>query len=467
MRKKEIQIPEVVPQPLSDVVTQERQYTLITPLFGGGAIKGERDEVTAVRGTEIRGQLRFWWRACYGGRYNTIEEMQRGEDLLWGVAAKSKKDEKEKEGVEEKKENEKKPKETTVQIMVEPIKVEDIKELPAYEIDKKGKPVPDFDIPGYAAFPLQPTSDGKPAKLIYKNVRFCLTISFPSNKQQEIRGALWAWETFGGVGARTRRGFGAIKLEGIMNVGYVQGEKIRKSVPAESLPIATTIGVKEWLKKEFLQFGIEKKAPEGVPSLSRQMLDEQIYILLSFSKANQTWVSFRNVSEAWKTIVDKLRAFRQDKQWPDSREIKKLKNADEGLPAQKYELLKAPLGLPVVFHFPKEGKDADLTLQGGEEGHERLSSPLILRPLLCQGEQYLGLVVLLENYAPHLENVQVMKKVDKELQKMPAIIETNLGVASNKNISLLRGEKDVLRAFITYLQSPRQRNNQNENRERR
>ena len=186
-----------------------------------------------------------------------------------------------------------------------------------------------------------------------------------------------------------------------------------------------------------------------MPCLSKEMLDrQQVYILPSAS----------NASGAWKAIVDKLQRFRQDRQWPDSAEIKRIKalpKQDEKPSKRKYELLKAPLGLPIVFHFPKDGKDADLTLQGNEEGHERLSSPLILRPLACQGERYLGLVVLLENYAPYVEKVKVMQKAGTELREKPAIIETNLAVAKRGDISLLKGKKDVLRAFMAFLWSNR------------
>ena len=39
-----------------------------------------------------------------------------------------------------------------------------------------------------------------------------VTITYPTQWSAEIEAALWAWETFGGLGARTRRGFGALHL---------------------------------------------------------------------------------------------------------------------------------------------------------------------------------------------------------------------------------------------------------------
>ena len=51
------------------LISQVRQYELITPLFGGGVEPAVADPVTVVRGSEIRGHLRFWWRACRGGQF--------------------------------------------------------------------------------------------------------------------------------------------------------------------------------------------------------------------------------------------------------------------------------------------------------------------------------------------------------------------------------------------------------------
>ena len=57
-------------RPRADLIVQERTYKLITPLYGGGVEAGKTDSVTPIRGTEIRGQLRFWWRAMRGGQFN-------------------------------------------------------------------------------------------------------------------------------------------------------------------------------------------------------------------------------------------------------------------------------------------------------------------------------------------------------------------------------------------------------------
>src|SRR6266567_2982933 len=90
MRKQpEIAPQKVTPEKQDDIITQVREYKLITPLFGGGVEKSEADPVTIIRGTEIRGQLRFWWRACRVANYPTIEDLKEAEDKIWGSANKN------------------------------------------------------------------------------------------------------------------------------------------------------------------------------------------------------------------------------------------------------------------------------------------------------------------------------------------------------------------------------------------
>ena len=61
--------PPVIKRIKPDLVKQIRSYKVITPLFGGGVTPNEKDPVTTVRGSSVRGHLRFWWRATRGGEF--------------------------------------------------------------------------------------------------------------------------------------------------------------------------------------------------------------------------------------------------------------------------------------------------------------------------------------------------------------------------------------------------------------
>src|ERR1700728_4762191 len=62
-------------------VTKEYQISLVTPLFGGGVEAGMLDESLPIRGTSIRGQLRFWWRIVIGRRFGA-QMWQREEEVF-------------------------------------------------------------------------------------------------------------------------------------------------------------------------------------------------------------------------------------------------------------------------------------------------------------------------------------------------------------------------------------------------
>jgi CRISPR-associated protein Cmr1 len=65
-------------------VAKEYQISLITPLFGGGVEAGKPDETLPIRGTSIRGQLQFWWRATRGAGFSTCEELFDRHAEVWG-----------------------------------------------------------------------------------------------------------------------------------------------------------------------------------------------------------------------------------------------------------------------------------------------------------------------------------------------------------------------------------------------
>jgi CRISPR/Cas system CMR-associated protein Cmr1 (group 7 of RAMP superfamily) len=63
----------------------EKKYSisLITPLFGGGAEPGRPDEDFPIRGTAIRGQLEFWWRATRGTQFDIFVHHAD----IWGMGS--------------------------------------------------------------------------------------------------------------------------------------------------------------------------------------------------------------------------------------------------------------------------------------------------------------------------------------------------------------------------------------------
>lgn len=413
--------PPVTPKKDDTIITQIREYELITPLFGGGVAPSEADPVTVIRGTEIRGQLRFWWRACRSGNKG-LNQMKEAEDKLWGAAAK-----KDDSSV---KHNE------SVQISLEVTNPGTaVKPFNVQEGDRRKKVVANTDPvapPAYAAFPMQPTDKDlqKPnlkLKEVRSNITFKLTITFPTYQREEVEAALWAWETFGGLGARTRRGFGALhllKVNGKIN---------------DDLPPADIQGARQWLQTKLANFVSDGTAPKDVPHLSKNAEYKFAY-------------PSQNGYVAWKQLIRRLSSFRQipdgrqgKSLWPEAEAIRQGLRSD----ASSGKFPRAAFGLPIVFHFKDQnkGEPKDTTLQGAEKGKERLASPLILRPLGCQNNRAIGLAIILDG--PRIPPSGVVFVEEDSNTQHPA--NTLLRPDEARRIPPLKGESDVLKAFLNYL----------------
>jgi len=419
MRTPKTTPPPVVKRPEDGVVTQIRRYALITPLFGGGVNPAEADPVTVIRGTEIRGHLRFWWRACRGGRFNgDLRAMKEAEDRLWGASS-----------------TETKPRPSQVQILVaidSEGQLDRPFEVVAGSPGPGGRPRPRARagsvVPPYAAFPLQPSQEeatvvGMQTKAVRVGVSFTLTISFPQEHQADVEAALWAWETFGGLGARTRRGFGALCCTHV------------DDNPA-LLPQAGN--AKAFIRQGLREHVVDGRWPDGVPYLSQNT---------SFRVRPGT-----DALAAWRDLIARLKKFRQTRnpgtqpnrpgrsQWPEPDAIRRLTGRRARLHASALSDLdkfpRAAFGLPIIFHFKDHGDPQDATLKGAAS--ERLASPLILRPIACAGNQAVGLALILE--APRTPPGGLI------LNDHP--VSAGLTPAEAKTIRLLDGETDVLLAFL-------------------
>jgi CRISPR-associated protein Cmr1 len=450
------------------VTTLTREYTLLTPLFGGGVEPTEYDPVTIVRATEIRGYLRFWWRACRGGDYKTLQELKAAEDAIWGKAHK-------------KGDKDNLKYYQTVQIVVE-LPVYEVEEIRPFRIsqakDKKGNlryTAPydkSTDVPAYIAFPLQPTEQelakNRPPKgpapdsrPVYENIRFNLMLTFPEKYSNDIKAAIWAWESFGGIGARTRRGFGALKLlnqsKGDNSQKEESGAK-KDSFFDEPFPMSSeTSIVDDWLRarledKEYVSSG---NAPDGVLHLSRKT---RFYKVSTNDKAK----------EAWANLVAKLADFRQSRErragrggshWPEANAIRYILKDRKNKPLLKFP--RAAFGLPIVFHFLKEPIDDQVpTLQGTNKKAERLASPLILCLLYCGDGKTVGLALLLDGYRLPPGNIVIKEKDTasgiKGQQHKVDVALTKGDLAQLPNLKL-NGKTDILQAFMDYVDLERQK----------
>jgi CRISPR-associated protein Cmr1 len=403
-----------------------------------------------IRAPEVRGQLRFWWRAIRGGQpefEGRLEKMKAREDEIWGAASTTPGREKTGE------------KKDTARVWQEPVQIciDIIKpgaSIDLFEIEerqKRGKNVftanfrdlsPDYDpFLAYIAFALQPsrreldaaqTREDIVLKRLLGGVVFSLTLSFPAMWLAEIEAALWAWETFGGVGARTRRGFGTMLLR----------KKDGKEIEAEQLPPARPPDASTWLRERILHYaGDGEYSQEQIPHI-----DTKTRLRMSGPS--------RHATAVWKQLIDALRKFRQGPDravWPEARELRRILHTDTQGNGPAGTFPRAAFGLPIVFHLAHEHPATTITLQGKEDGKERRASRLILKPLPCRREQFLGLALIIDGAAwPEGDLVLLNEQGVLQQTISHAQIEVPAG-ASSALSGLIGQETDILQAFLDTL----------------
>src|SRR5579884_2700134 len=186
--------------------TKEYQISLVTPMFGGGVEPGQPDETLPIRATSIRGHLRFWWRVTVGHRLGN-GMWQREEEIFGSTHF---------------------PSALSVRVTGQP-QVQCVD--PTY--GERSGPI------AYALFPAVENRQ----RVVKEQAAFRLQLTWHNpatlqllrkaqNAQRErdgqpllpdtvgdigtdITDAFEAWCAFGGLGARTRRGCGAVFCEAV------------------------------------------------------------------------------------------------------------------------------------------------------------------------------------------------------------------------------------------------------------
>jgi CRISPR-associated protein Cmr1 len=422
MPRQPVTLPEKI-EPRSDSIILERQYKLITPLYGGGYKAGENDITLLIRPTSIRGHLRFWWRAARGSNQHVhatlerlgldttgsdIEKLKRLEGWIWGAAASKRKNDESKE-----------QRIAQSRVLLQILQIQEGQRFQPHDGLDIGDVRSEYS---YVAFPLRGLETS-----LQQNVTFTLKISISSNHidiEPEVNAALWAWTHFGGIGARTRRGFGAIS--------EVLQKRNEQKEDVEFAPLQNT---QEWLFASCQRHIKAGTWPTDVPHLSPTPEDYRI--------AGQPQDSI----QVWRNLFNQLKVFRQQRKlvnrtltngrqrpmpgrnwWPEPDTIRlwtgKAANfvdaqnntRDHTRPHYTPPLLSFPraqFGLPIQFEFKDRntpngtrdpsGKNLLSGLAIRRNGIvkdkrviERFASPLIMRPIACADGGFLGLAIQLQ-----------------------------------------------------------------------
>lgn len=321
-------------------------------MVGGGATAGKVDEDFPIRPTAIRGQLRHWWRLVRG--HSLGDGMWRREEEIFGSTDF--------------------PSLVTVKVSPGPNKPT------RYPI----KAVKSTSTLGYVLFP----SIDKEQDLLQAGYQFHLHLSIPSLDQlktlrkaqnrkrkpseqlpedipdikDDVYSAVNAWLLFGGLGARTRRGCGALRL-------------LKQSMP----------NVKD--------------------SLRRMPRDLRVY---------QSDRKLPHV-QAWENAIELLKKFRQQmparrgetrRKFPEAETLRRITGRrgrrnpviPENLMPSGFP--RAELGLPIVFQFKDgSGPDGITALPHGVDAKgqqlQRMASPVILKPIPVSDKESIPTLIVL------------------------------------------------------------------------
>jgi CRISPR-associated protein Cmr1 len=319
---------------------------LITPMYGGGAIAGINDPTFPIRPSTVRGQLRFWWRATRGAKFETAEALFKEEEKIWGSTEK--------------------PSGTIVKVTAP--KWEQSRNYIGSRDDNYG--FRRFGPEAYVLFPA--ASDTSRHNLVKEGLVFKVEISFERRFEADILCAVWAWVNFGGIGARTRRGCGALYC---------------KELSPEKASIES---ITQWWKRKIDNYAIQLNAERDWPTLF-QILTGPV----------QT-----DSLRAWQECIKPMKDFRQGvgigrnkgsrdprrpgrSFWPEPDTLRRVfeKHNPEHKPNPDMPdgFPRAAFGLPVIFHFAASRGDPDSEIR--PKGNTRMASPLLLRPIKAQCDQ--------------------------------------------------------------------------------
>jgi CRISPR-associated protein Cmr1 len=326
--------------------------TVVTPLYGGGVVAGEVDREMPVRPTAIRGQLRFFWRLTQrenfsqpNGQGVDWKKMFEAERAIFGGLGSAETLAASKVIVRVRDVN----KPTLAAAAVYGRRQNEYKTFPAWEHWAGGREG------GYALFPAQGKAsrqriEEEPKKLAKPGLSFVLEIEdegLTPDQQQQVETALRWWASFGGVGARGRRGLGAVHVQDCEPVTAEEAKAYRCTLVLQ-----------------------EERAKDAL--------------------------------DAWKRAIGALQQFRQGpgfgrnrgnqttnhprpgrSRWPEPDTIRELTNThapqhEPVHPAKGRWFPRAYFGLPIIFHFKDKEDPGDATLK--PSGKERMASPIILRP---------------------------------------------------------------------------------------
>lgn len=355
-----------------------------TRVIGGGYASGKTDPDCPIRATEIKSQLRFWWRAIHGVRLGSLEAMREREDQLFGAARV-----------------------TTREFchggqgLVDVVVTEGESRQPE---SLSG----DRSVPGYIKQLL--TQGGGDCETSSPKAKLCVTAHLARVEDseaacREVLDSLAAFFAYGGVGARTRRGAGTVEvastLQGSLPAAPRPGQAGESRLDTPGLPKGSLL--------------VGPPVATAAEAWARavavfQLLRKGASVDLVFDKSmRQVPTEFQERYEDWAgkfaqraRPTDQLRALLGEDgswrhtSWPERSFFQSLNrgNNRQDIPNRESDLPRVQFGLPLQFgfldghdnkpekHYLVNGLQNDPNLGAdGPRKSDRFASPVIVKAM--------------------------------------------------------------------------------------
>ncbi|EJL6325184.1 type III-B CRISPR module RAMP protein Cmr1 [Vibrio cholerae] len=320
--------------------------TLVTPMYGGGVKAGEVDKDMPIRASAIRGQLRSWWRIACGSK--APEVMRENEEAIWG-------------GI-----GDKAAIASQVQIRVISKNVIMSNLVSSKKLAGSG-----------VKYALGAADE---AYCLPSGYNFVLEIRYKdditSDQIKQVKESLRWWSSFGGVGAKTRRGFGAVVVDSIKTIEATEVE---------------TIG--------------------GKIALTEQSSDSAQDM---WKKATELLYKFRQGRELGRNEGQGNRPGRS--RWPEPDQLRRMSNKHKTNHEPEHKagnvFPRAAFGMPIIFDFNDRSRTEPSTMTLLPKDAQRMGSPLIIRPYK-NGAQWQAAALLLPNWKTALNEPLELSPVPK------------------------------------------------------
>jgi len=350
---------------------------VVTPLFCAGADQQKPE----IRVPSIRGAMRFWFRAVHEVVMGEdVKALRQQESAVFGATEQASL--------------------IKIRVHVSPFRAEPFKFTDLYL--------------RYLGFGLFRTQDSAPRFYIPTGTRFTIEVlSRDTHILDQSAVSLWLLLNLGALGARSRRGWGSLR---------VTGETGRS-------PLKFVLPLGSEFKNRFQTMLQLARQIIGVEKHQRTSGDEDFPLYPSLSpgywrmklvRMNEQRQPFRTWEEALSWAGQRLRRFREDPNSPvhtgttphggiyrykvgrDYREMKKIFSSS---PESEIGPLRLPIfGLPVQYRFQSE-HNQQATVDA--EHHERRASPLWIRAYRGESGYYLGFMLFKAQFLPEGELLRI------------------------------------------------------------